>query len=76
MDLDQSLILKCLHSIKRCLDANPLNRPTAKELDDILWSWHEDFDNQTELKEQIKEADEINNLSVNSNTTPTNLALS
>src|SRR5207249_8209828 len=39
-----------VHLIKRCLDANSLNRPTAKELDDILWSWHDDFDNQTELR--------------------------
>ena len=33
-----------VHLIKRCLDANPLNRPTAKELHDILWSWWRDFD--------------------------------
>src|SRR5207248_11087019 len=44
--------------IKRCLDANPLNRPTAKEVYDILLPWHndcEDFDKQTELTKLIKE---------------------
>ena len=29
-----------VHLIKRCLDANPLNRPTANELCDILCSWY------------------------------------
>ena len=87
MDLDQSLILKypqiIVDLIKRCLDANPLNRPTAEELRDILSSWHEDFIYQTELTEiieQTKEAEEIsNNLLINStnSTTPsTSLALS
>ena len=66
-----------MHLIKRCLDANPLNRPTAIEVKDILWSWYNDFDNQTELKKQIKEAEEIsNNLSTNSIISPTSLALS
>ena len=31
-----------VHLIKRCLDANPLNRPSAEEVKDILWSWHGD----------------------------------
>jgi serine/threonine protein kinase len=47
--------------IKKCLDANPLNRPTAFELKEILWEWYWKFKNQTELRKQIKEADEINN---------------
>ena len=67
-----------VHLIKRCLDANPLNRPTAKELDDILWRWYNGFDNQNkqiELKKQIKEAEEINNKSP-SNMPSTSLALS
>src|SRR5438034_3691528 len=63
--------------IKRCLDATPLNRPTAEELSDILVTWWADFDNQTELKKQIKEAEEINNnLSTNSIIHSTSLALS
>ena len=63
-----------VHLIKRCLDANPLNRPTAKELDDILYSY---YCNQPELQEQIKESDKINNsLSTNSTIPPTSLALS
>ncbi|RIA86158.1 kinase-like domain-containing protein [Glomus cerebriforme] len=50
-----------VHLIKRCLDANPLNRPTAKEITDIIDPWCFKFDDQTELQRQIKEADEINN---------------
>src|SRR5205809_1847352 len=68
-----------VHLIKRCLDANPLNRPTTFELVKILLSWYQpaDFDNhQSELQEQIKEAEEINNLSTNSAIPPTSLALS
>ncbi|CAB4438005.1 unnamed protein product [Rhizophagus irregularis] len=44
--------------IKRCLDANPLNRPTAKEIEEIMeiW-WHEPTE---ELLKQIKEAKENN----------------
>ena len=50
-----------VHLIKSCLDANPLNRPTAKEVYDILYSWYWNFNQQIELKKQIKEAEEINN---------------
>ena len=67
--------------IRRCLDANPLSRPTAKELRDILDLWCDDcyFNSQTELIKQIKEAEEVNNNLLTNNTnsiTPTNLALS
>src|SRR6266542_6059544 len=48
-----------VHLIKRCLDANPLNRPAAEELYNILYLWFCYFDNQTELKKQIEEAEEI-----------------
>ena len=65
-----------VHLIKRCLDANPLNRPTAKELCDILLPWCNYFYNQIELKKQIKEVEEINNLSTNSAIPLTSLALS
>ncbi|RIA82469.1 kinase-like domain-containing protein [Glomus cerebriforme] len=50
-----------VHLIKKCLDANPLSRPTAKEIRNSLWQWYDDFKNQEELQKQIKEADEINN---------------
>src|SRR5438045_2874798 len=66
-----------VHLIKRCLDAKPLNRPTAKELERILSPWWSDFDKpneQIELKKQIKEAEEINNLSTNSAIPPTSLS--
>jgi serine/threonine protein kinase len=66
-----------VHSIKRCLDTNPLNRPTADEIQRILVSWwFESDNNQSELKKQIKEAEEINNLSTNNTFKPTCLALS
>ena len=50
--------------IKRCLDANPLNRPTANEIKSILYSWCDDFRfnyDKTGIRKQIEEADEINN---------------
>src|SRR5207248_888843 len=62
-----------VHLIKRCLDANPLNRPTAEEIKDILRSWYICFNSpneQIELKKQIKEAEEINNNLSTSNTIP------
>ncbi len=51
-----------LHLIKRCLDANPLNRPTAKEIKEILSIWKLEIysNDQTELIKQIEEAEEIN----------------
>src|SRR5438045_6756315 len=39
-----------VHLIKSCLDANPLNRPTANEVRGILHPWNKDFDKHTELK--------------------------
>ncbi|EXX66211.1 Ypk2p [Rhizophagus irregularis DAOM 197198w] len=58
--------------IKRCLDANPLNRPTANEVEKVLYHWYYEsgdlesghIDNETELtalQKQIREAEEINN---------------
>ncbi|GBB98423.1 hypothetical protein RclHR1_03220016 [Rhizophagus clarus] len=70
-----------VHLIKRCLDANPLDRPKVNEIEKILDQWKHQLQesrelDQTELKIQIKEADEINSkLSIN-NFPLTNLALS
>ena len=55
-----------VHLIKRCLDANPLNRPTACEIYKMLRQWYDELlvgdpGYQTELQEQVKEAEEINN---------------
>jgi serine/threonine protein kinase len=50
-----------VHLIKRCLDANPLNRPSSEEIDKILDQWYIKYNDQIELQKQIKEADEINN---------------
>ncbi|CAB4442367.1 unnamed protein product [Rhizophagus irregularis] len=63
-----------VHSIKRCLDANPLNRPMAGEIKDTLRKWQYI---PAELKAQIEEADEFNsdNLPIDS-VTLTNLGLS
>ncbi len=64
-----------MHLIKRCLDANPLNRPTALEISDNLGSWCKDINIESE--KQIKEAEEINNnLSTSNTMLPTNLGLS
>ncbi|RGB42320.1 kinase-like domain-containing protein, partial [Rhizophagus diaphanus] len=64
--------------IKGCLDAVPSNRPKAEEIYDILYIWqYEPNKEQTiKLREQIKEADEINNNSSNSSITSTNLGIS
>jgi serine/threonine protein kinase len=68
-----------LHLIKRCLDAKPSDRPTAKELSKIFQTWLEelnkhinDAENQTkltnsELIKQIKESEEINKNSSSNN---------
>ena len=48
--------------IKKCLDANPLNRPTVNEIKVILHNWCNKCESsETEIGKQIKEADEINN---------------
>ena len=56
-----------VHLIKRCLDANQLNRPTAGEIQNILGQWikKDEKTEETELQRQIKEADEINNQTCN-----------
>ncbi|POG53542.1 hypothetical protein GLOIN_2v1740389, partial [Rhizophagus irregularis DAOM 181602=DAOM 197198] len=58
--------------VKNCLDANPLNRPTAKEIYEIFNPWSL----TAELREQISKADEINNNSSNNKILSTNLGLS
>ena len=64
-----------VHLIKRCLDANPLNRPMAGEIKDTLRKWQYI---PAELKAQIEEADEFNsdNLPIDTSVTLTNLGLS
>ncbi|PKK67153.1 hypothetical protein RhiirC2_783889, partial [Rhizophagus irregularis] len=47
-----------VHLIKRCLDANSLNRPTAIEVRDKLWEFK--FDNSLELQKQIEEINDNN----------------
>ncbi|POG81742.1 hypothetical protein GLOIN_2v1504930, partial [Rhizophagus irregularis DAOM 181602=DAOM 197198] len=65
-----------VHLIKRCLDANPLNRPTANEIKEILDKWrHEVFLSETELQKQIEEAREINHSLPTSSIPSTNLGL-
>ncbi|RIA93044.1 kinase-like domain-containing protein [Glomus cerebriforme] len=65
-----------VHLIKSCLDANPLNRPSALEVRGILSQWDGDilrYSKKTEIEKQIKEADEINN-KLQTNVTSTNLS--
>ncbi|GBC39452.2 kinase-like domain-containing protein [Rhizophagus irregularis DAOM 181602=DAOM 197198] len=61
-----------LHIIKSCLDANPSNRPCAKNLSKIFGEWLADFSMymdgrleliKTELINQIEETEKINNIS-------------
>jgi serine/threonine protein kinase len=64
--------------IKKCLDANPLKRPTAKEINDILSRWrNKPSDEQAiELQRQIKNAVEINKNSSNNSIPLSSLGLS
>ena len=51
--------------IKKCLDADPLKRPTAKNIKTTLDGWKKENNSrrshQTELTKQIKEAENVNN---------------
>ncbi|GES73472.1 kinase-like domain-containing protein [Rhizophagus clarus] len=58
------------------LYANPLNRPKATEIYDILLKWRLNFDSQIELQKQIKEAEEINKSLPTISIPSTNLGLS
>src|SRR5205823_5618124 len=69
-----------LHLIKRCLDADPLNRQTAKEIEKTLHKWHINLtinpNGRSEFIKQVKEAEKINNNLSTSNIPLTNLTLS
>ncbi|GBB99197.1 hypothetical protein RclHR1_34410002 [Rhizophagus clarus] len=69
--------------IKRCLDADPLNRPKAEKIKETLSLWfretHPDRSyvfNNPEIKEQIKEVERINNELSAGSTFSTSLGLS
>jgi serine/threonine protein kinase len=51
-----------LNIIKQCWDADPLKRPKANELYDLLWKlyYNEFYDNGTEIKKQVEEAEKTN----------------
>ncbi|PKC56171.1 hypothetical protein RhiirA1_474394 [Rhizophagus irregularis] len=67
--------------IKRCLDANQLNRPKAEEIKKLLSQWlrelsgHSEFDNYTGIQQQIKES-EITNSRTLVSAISTNLGIS
>ncbi|GET02629.1 kinase-like domain-containing protein [Rhizophagus clarus] len=65
-----------VHLIKRCLDADSSNRPTANEIYKILREWYDKLSDKqtTELQKQIEEADEINKNSSNSSIHLTSLS--
>jgi serine/threonine protein kinase len=58
-----------VHLIKRCLDAEPLNRPKAVEIRKTLSQWYRDshdpniyfIDKESKIRKQIEEAEIINN---------------
>ncbi|UZO25456.1 uncharacterized protein OCT59_017721 [Rhizophagus irregularis] len=54
-----------VHLIKRCLDANLLNRPTAFEVRDKLWGFK--FENSVELIELQKQIKEIHDNNTHEN---------
>jgi serine/threonine protein kinase len=47
-----------VYLIKICLDANPLDRPSAEEIKETFYKWY--YEPSEELRKQIKEAEEIN----------------
>ncbi|UZO08927.1 uncharacterized protein OCT59_029170 [Rhizophagus irregularis] len=62
-----------------CLDANPLNRPTANEVKKVLGQWQKEslkleYKQDTELQKEIREAEEINNNLPTSSIPLTNLS--
>ncbi|CAB4389141.1 unnamed protein product [Rhizophagus irregularis] len=61
-----------------CLDSDPLKRPKAEEIENILYTWlSKPSDKQTTvLRAQIEEADNINSNSQNIIIPSTNLGLS
>ncbi|GES73428.1 kinase-like domain-containing protein [Rhizophagus clarus] len=59
--------------IKRCLDADQQNRPSAEEIINILFDWQY---NSKIFQVQIEEADEINKRSLKGRIPSTNLGLS
>ncbi|GBB96580.1 hypothetical protein RclHR1_02790003 [Rhizophagus clarus] len=59
--------------IKRCLDADQQNRPTAEEIINILYNWQ--YDSEI-FQAQIEEADEINKKSLKGRIPSTSLGLS
>ncbi|GBC05953.1 hypothetical protein RclHR1_06520009 [Rhizophagus clarus] len=48
-----------VYLIKRCLDADPLNRPMIEEIKEIMSQWR--YGSNEKLQRQIKKAEEINN---------------
>ncbi|RGB24148.1 kinase-like domain-containing protein [Rhizophagus diaphanus] len=66
-----------VHLIKKCLDANPSDRPTANEIEEVLYKWYYmPSDNQTvNLQLEVKNANLINNNLSDSNIPSTDLGL-
>jgi serine/threonine protein kinase len=66
-----------LDIIEQCWDADPLKRPKANELYDLLYKLHNELnDYRSEIDKQIKEADEINGKLASSSLTYTGTTLS
>jgi serine/threonine protein kinase len=66
-----------VHLIKKCLDANPLSRPTTKEIADTLGKLKDGlFLSNAEIRKQIEEANKMNNNLSKNNVPLTNLSYS
>src|SRR4051794_40361659 len=63
--------------IDQCLDADPLNRPTAKEMFNIIDNWWSEVRNErdTEFYKQYKEAEEFNESITSKLSTSLNISL-
>jgi serine/threonine protein kinase len=67
-----------LDIIKQCWDADPLNRPKAKELGDLLHKLYNELDKsgEYEIKKQVEEAEKINEKLMSSSSLYTGTTLS
>ncbi|GET04888.1 kinase-like domain-containing protein [Rhizophagus clarus] len=64
-----------VYLIKRCLDANPINRPTAREIKDTLFKWKNEPAEFSKMLAQIKEENNIYNKLSNNGITAISLRL-
>ncbi|CAB5368450.1 unnamed protein product [Rhizophagus irregularis] len=55
------IVMGYAQNVKQCWDADPLKRPKANELRDLLYKLEsQSYSNENEIKRQIEEAEKIN----------------